>query len=77
MKFKQIFPAQNGLESNCFVQLTSDIQVDRVAHPVALGVVRGAGVDPRVGSGHLLEDQTLVADDHLLLHVVDQLTTLE
>jgi hypothetical protein len=60
-----------------FVQLTSDIQVDRVAHAVALGVVRGAGVDPRVGSGHLLEDQTLVADDHLLLHVVDQLTTLE
>ena len=58
-------------------KLTSNVQVDGVAHAVALGVVSGAGVDPGVGSGHLLEDQTLVADDHLLLDVVDQLTTLE
>ena len=35
---------------------TFDVQVDGVADTVALGVMRGAGVDPRVGPRDFLED---------------------
>ena len=48
-----------------------------VALSVALGVVGGAGVDAAVGARHLLQHETLVRDDHLLRHVVAQLTALQ
>ena len=48
-----------------------------VALSVALGVVGGAGVDAAVGARHLLQHEALVRDDHLLRHVVAQLTALQ
>ena len=48
-----------------------------VALAVALGVVGRTRVDAAVGAGHLLEDEALVADDHLLRDVVDELAALE
>ena len=48
-----------------------------VALSVALGVVGGAGVDAAVGARHLLQHEALVRDDHLLRHVVAQLSALQ
>lgn len=56
--------------------LTSDVEGDRVALAVTLGVVGSASVHPAVGPHYLLQYQALVADNHLLLHVMYQLTAL-
>ena len=58
-------------------ELTSDVEVEVVALSVALGVVGGAGVDAAVGARHLLQHEALVRDDHLLRHVVAQLSALQ
>ncbi len=56
--------------------LTFDVQVDRVGDAVALGVVGGAGIDPGVSPSNFLEDEALVRYDHLLGHVVSQLSAI-
>ena len=59
------------------VRLTSNVQRERVALAVALGVVRGAGVHARVGPGDLLQDQASVADNHSFPRIVIQLSSLK
>ena len=55
----------------------ANIEGDRVAHSVTLGVVRHAGVDAGLAPAHSLEDQAHVADDDPLGEVVVQRLLLQ
>ncbi len=62
LKTTMTFP--NHLHQVQSFKLTANVQCHRVADTVALDIVGNASVDPGLASLHVLEDQTLVADDH-------------
>lgn len=57
--------------------LTLDVQVDHVGHPLADRVGCLAGVEAGVVGGEALEDETPVAHDDPLPHILPQLGALE
>ena len=57
-------------------EITFNVQVDRVADTVPLGVVGRTCVDSRIGPGHFLENEALIGNYDFFCHIVSQFSAI-